>query len=754
MLERLKSRDAWLTFLLPLLLVLLAAVTLGQAELVIGVDLQTILLVTGALGFVAGATLGISRFPALTASTYGLVYGLFALGVIIGRTYPAEIAWRERVADMVVRQSIWIGKAINGGTSRDALIFVMHTGALLWLIGYTAGWYTYRKPRLWRVILPGGLLLLSVVYYYYGTRPLLYYLAAYSLVALLTIAHTHLTAIQQEWRYRAVRYESSITGQFLRSGLTLALVALIVVAQLPALTASAAVSEAVSRVDEPWQRFRDNWQRLFSTLTAPSAVVSDYSDRLTLGGPRNVNDAPIMDVYVAEQLPYAYWRASVLDAYEDGEWRLAPGETVELYPDDPPLPQALGRGRRTVTQTFVNYIPNAGTVYAAPDFVSADRPLWVKVETLPGGNQLVVGVRSRFVLQLGDRYEVASSFSEIDENSLRRSSVAYPAYIRERYLAVPRSVTARTAALAAEITAPYDNPYDKALAIQDYLRVNMTYNDQIPGAPPGAEPIDYFLFEFPEGYCNYYASAMAIMLRTQGVPTRLGRGYAAGEYNAEDGVYRVRARDAHTWPEVYFEGFGWLPFEPTATFDTVARPSGAPGDGPLPTPTPRPQPTRTDDAFQMDDPQDLIEGDPRGGTTAQQTPEPTWAERINWGQLLLATGAVALGATAVWGAQRYNRSVESSLEGSYGRLLWWARRLGVPVRPTQTPHEQAYLLADAAPDGRGPIMRLFGELVRTRYSPRKERSPFFHPLVEWRTLRPILRRTWRRRIVRRLRRKL
>ena len=115
--------------------------------------------------------------------------------------------------------------------------------------------------------------------------------------------------------------------------------------------------------------------------------------------------------------------------------------------------------------------------------------------------------------------------------------------------------------------------------ITEYLRENITYVTQLDQNPPSnQELLDWFLFDYQKGFCNYYASAQVIMLRSLGIPARWSTGYAQGDKN-EDGVFVVRQRNAHSWPEVYFPGFGWVEFEPTASQPDIARLPGEPLSG-------------------------------------------------------------------------------------------------------------------------------------------------------------------------------
>jgi hypothetical protein len=116
--------------------------------------------------------------------------------------------------------------------------------------------------------------------------------------------------------------------------------------------------------------------------------------------------------------------------------------------------------------------------------------------------------------------------------------------------------------LAKLITAHVQTPYDKTITLENYLRSHYTYNLNLTGKP-GDDPLAHFLFETHSGHCEYFASAMAIMLRTLGIPTREVNGFLPGEYNDLGEDYIVRASDAHSWVEVYFPGTGWMTFDPT-----------------------------------------------------------------------------------------------------------------------------------------------------------------------------------------------
>jgi hypothetical protein len=185
------------------------------------------------------------------------------------------------------------------------------------------------------------------------------------------------------------------------------------------------------------------------------------------------------------------------------------------------------------------------------------------------------------------QYTVTSRLSVPDEDALRGASGVYTSSGRTLgidvtpYLQLPDALPQRVRDLAARITKGADTPYDKAVGIEAFLRT-YTYTLDLPPFPEGRDLVDYFLFDAPGGYCDYYASAMVVMLRMVGVPARFASGYTRGTYNYNLGEYHVIGKDAHSWPEVYFMGMGWVEFEPTAAQPLLVRPSSSSGSRPAP----------------------------------------------------------------------------------------------------------------------------------------------------------------------------
>lgn len=730
---RFRLKEGWSTLFLLWAMLLVASSAIVQTNLIDGLQVVS---VAAMAGMFAGLALAKSVFKDRTAHLYALVFGIFAVTYLIGLILPGDLIWRERVFDMLVRQGAWLQKALNGGTSRDGLIFVIQTTAVYWILGYTAAWYTFRHPRLWRVILPTGLVLLSVVYYYNGPRPLVLYLAAYAVLSLLYAVRTHYNEQETLWRTSSVRYEKGGWLTFLRAGLIASLVVLLLSWSMPAMSASSQVSDVLSGTQGPWREFQDNWTRLFASLRTYGAGTSDpYQDTLVLGGPRTVGSTLIMDVTVPRRLRSVYWQAIAYDTYENGGWRITDDVETRLhFPDDGALPVPQTAMRQTVSQVVQNYIPNSSFLYAAPEMISSDKQMFVESTRDEGNNELLTSVRSRYVLRQGESYNVSSRVSTADAQSLRLAGTNYPEWVTARYLQVPDTLTDETIALAAELTGPYDSPFDQTIAVRDYLRNNIRYNDQIDAPPEGVEQLHYILFESQEGYCTYYASAMAMMLRSQGIPSRVVSGYAQGEFDEESSSYRVRASNSHTWVEVYFPRYGWIQFEPTASIPTVDFPESAGGG----------------DAFAssvMDlslgnedeiDPR-LSEEDPGLALDAESGLEAeTSSPAFPLWQALAALTTLLIAAVLLFVAYETNKRVEGDVDRSYRRLGFWASLLGIFYGPSETPYERAERMTVVIPEGRSPIRNLTHEYVRKQFSGKYADGNGFDPRSEWRTLRPLL----------------
>ena len=165
--------------------------------------------------------------------------------------------------------------------------------------------------------------------------------------------------------------------------------------------------------------------------------------------------------------------------------------------------------------------------------------------------------------KVGEPYEVTSAISLAAPVQLRLAGSEYPAWVWERYTQLPPNLPQRVRDLAQAVTREETTPYGKAKAIEQYLQTTFPYNLRVDPPPFNADGVDHFLFTLKEGYSEYFGSTMSVMLRSVGVPARLAVGYTTGDQVEGRDIYSVTDSNNHAWVEVYFPGFGWIPFEPT-----------------------------------------------------------------------------------------------------------------------------------------------------------------------------------------------
>ncbi len=166
-------------------------------------------------------------------------------------------------------------------------------------------------------------------------------------------------------------------------------------------------------------------------------------------------------------------------------------------------------------------------------------------------------------------YEGVSDVSVPLPTTLERLPDAAPVAIPDRYLQLPEHLDPRIPELAQQIAGSETSPYRRALAIERYLTTHYGYTLQLPSQPP-ADPLADFLFHRRRGHCEYFASSMAVLLRTVGIPSRIITGFRGAQFNQLNSNYIVRASDAHSWVEAYIPGAGWTTFDPTPAGDAVA----------------------------------------------------------------------------------------------------------------------------------------------------------------------------------------
>jgi transglutaminase-like putative cysteine protease/uncharacterized membrane protein len=342
----------------------------------------------------------------------------------------------------------------------------------------------------------------------------------------------------------------------------------------------------------------------------------------------------------------------------------------------------------------------------------------------------------------GMTYEVTGLASIASEEALRQAGQDYPQYVEDRYLQLPASTTFRTRALAARIVedAGAANPFDQAITIQNHLRQRIRYEEQIDPPPAGKDAVDYVLFESQEGYCEYYASAMTVMLRSLGIPARIAVGYYPAAYDDAEAGFLYRQRNAHAWVETYFPSYGWIPFEPTASqpprdygANRLAESPRERPDTPTPEPTvaSEPEPTATSAALPP----------ATTDTTNDQSDQGTSGVIVK--SLVAAIILALVGAFLIFMLWMRGLGGLGPIDAVWARVLKAGRWLGVRPDASMTPLEYADELGRSIPAARAPAGRLASLYTIEKYSTGTQGGQDGSAAIgAWRELRRTLTRSW------------
>lgn len=315
-----------------------------------------------------------------------------------------------------------------------------------------------------------------------------------------------------------------------------------------------------------------DWIETFSRGQAFRQTGYGESDS-QLGGPIQQDFTPVFNAYT--ESPH-YWRISTKELYTGIGWEREIQQVTEPIPF-PFSAFPMNNGQIEETETIRLEISNEDFTFIPYTYGTKE------ISYTEDSNQQLVAFQmpsERFLLMEEEEekvslnaYQLLVQDRAVDADLMRETTL--PDWIGNEateYLQVPDTVPERVKDLAHEITQDATTQYDQVKAIEQYLKNNEDFRYSMQDAafvPDGWDYVDHFLFESKVGYCDHFSTSMAVLARSLGIPTRWAKGFSSGELVIDDdgSTYRqITNANAHSWPEVYFEGYGWIPFEPTPSF--------------------------------------------------------------------------------------------------------------------------------------------------------------------------------------------
>jgi hypothetical protein len=715
-----------------------------------GIDVITLIAVGAVLLMGLLALLPIPWPPALAlGAIWGGAVALIASWPLLHATHPDDVMGIRLV-------SIWWGRIRDGSAAADQSFYLLLICLLMWVTGGWLSWCVlrWRKPLLG--LIPGAAAFsTNLLNSPENQNTYTFVVLVLTLALLLWTNYTGSIA-------SATRANVKLTGDarwdFWESGLVATAALIVISIMMPPLSTLDRTATLENSMFSSWAQLQEriNHPGLFNVGKGSGIGTTGFSTEVKLSGAL-VRTKDVVFTY-ATPVTYTglrYFRGVDVTLTLGGEWR---------YPSSNGLHQELQKNQ------VIAYAEDYPKLALSTVDITMRRPPTGNEDILFYPGQIFKTDRVTQVSQIPMQYLLNSSLWTVDRLSsvkpgsstgtykvtvgssnatiddLRTAGTQYPGWLQP-YTSLPGGGRYRSAAVLSGIRdlalktvreANAVTPYEQATAIENFLRSNtFTYTLQPPPTPEGQDPIDYFLRTSHKGYCEYFATAMGDMLRSLGIPTRLVNGYGPGTYDATINGYYVRGEDAHTWVEVYFPTYGWIPFEPTRDSDSVYQPIQRGTSG------------SSAGCFKENGCDASATSD---SSSAPPVVAPKNPREANPGQLpggfkvsvpdagtLTTVLAVLLAALLLLfaGIARYLRP--RTVMGVWTRTLTLARLAGAEPRPGETPRETSQRLRTSFPEASDPVDSLAEGFAVAAYAPPEESSTTKSSVMEaWSALRPML----------------
>lgn len=707
--------NGWIVPTILLVLVLLPVMSLNDAA---WVDRTQDLLAVVLLGAVLGVVVGKSRLPRLLAVPLGLLAGAGFLYVRFGELVPplrmmAPRLWAfpewlvgylqnrpvgDNPLQPVIREIIgrndlmagrlwdWVVVGAEGGYSSDNFVFFFLLALLMCAVTFYTAWCLYRYRNAMVAVMPIGITL--VVNTFLSNRGMTW-IIVYVAVTMILLMAANLASLQRAWQKKDIDYSTELNFDLSVFAVQVSAVLAIVALVMPSLRTNPIASTWWIYASRPWGEVETLVNRLFSGINNPNPDLGTGSKgAFVLGGSFDRSEASPVYMYVAtneyipapdeaERMgepdlgpPRHYWRGETWDFYTGRGWDHAEKVAVDRSASQPVIEYSIP-GAITVVQNVEIIAPRADILFATnqPEAVGQ------AYRYMALGDSDFSALYLKRAPLAAVKYTVTSTIPYLGVEDLRRATTQYSQWVQDYYLQLPKSLPERVTELAKQITAKATTPYDKAIAIQEYLR-NLPYDPKIKLPSGGTyDAVDYFLF-IQKGYCDYFGTVMAIMLRSVGVPARLATGYLPGLYDYGMNRYEVSEKDGHAWTEVYLAPYGWIEFEPTPGKAPIVRPPGSLlTNEPFIMPTLLPQATK--------------------GSWFSNIHIPINLRFLRAVPVILAVILLASLLWSLWPLLERRLATSNFVVTIYGRMCRYAAWAGLAKPLAETPYEYARSLSDA-----------------------------------------------------------
>ena len=715
--------EGWSSLLLLLVMAVTMALSIDDARWVLGRGEYTDFLAwIAAAGVVAGLVAGKMPWPRVAALTVQAFVGVGLVVIAVGMTIDPHAAGILDAVAIASRSAFgaYTDLVVRGrSTTTQVGHFLAILGLITWSTAFFASWTVFRHGKATGAVLAVGTVLLLNVSI--TVRDQFHLLVIFCLAALLLVVRVHVSDERRAWARHRIDDTAGTSSLYLRAGLGFVLVSVVGALVLTNVAASAPLASAWDGVDQRLVEVGSTISRLLpggGPGTRVGGIV--FGQTAAISGTWLTDSTEVFTAKMPDAATYA-WRAAAYDSFTGSSWtwtdtrdtRVAAGDPVLAGTGEPIDPTV---GRRRVTFEITPSDAASRLIVSPNGPATIDRPtrltlVYAQPDATPAPSQAAADgfLATMTSAGAGRPYLVTALVPDMSPadpngltaNKLRAAGSDYPPDVVALYATVlPGTVGTETRQLLDRIEreSGATNAYDLARAVETFLRdpANFTYDTDVSDVQCGGRGVaDCFIYS-RRGYCEYYATTMAVMLRLNGIPTRFVEGFLPGERDG-NGVETVTRARAHAWVEAWFPGYGWVDFDPTG--GGVARDTSLPAGPPVASssPTPLSSSSLVPDNGERDPRRTPLVG--ATGTSSDGGGIP--------GPGLFAIAAILLAAIGSLLLVAFLRrpARPAAPDAVYSMVARVAGRLGYAQRPSQTVYEYTAGLAEVLPAA-GPDLAL------------------------------------------------
>ena len=733
-----RPREGWLAYFLLMVMLFSLAWSVQSAG---WLKREDFLVPVALYGSLLGALLALLPLSVLATLPISALAGTGVILLTIGGEYFPNASIAGRLLGLQTEALGWTRTIAHFGYPAELSPYAIGLAVVMWVTAFMAAYTLYRHHRVLDAILLVGAALIANMSATF--LDLFGYLVLFVLAALLLWLRASLLTREEGWRRRRVNENIEVPASIMRTGVVFIGVSIIMAWALASVAVAAPLTDAWRSLGPAWDVVRTRVDRVLGGLTNPNARLNSttFQTSFVISHQWFSSDVPVMTVSSDQ----AYYMQTVTyNVYTGQGWDSTGGTSRDvaakssIFPDGSPEEPGTTTGFDVARLTVALQEPSDRNLFTPGFPLQISAPATI---TQPGGLPFLGSLVSQNSVSPGDGYTITAIISNVTAAQLRAAGSNYPAVVRQLYMSTD-GITDRTQKLALQIVAKAKatTPFDKAQALADYLRTDprFTYSTKIDSPSTDRDVADWFLFD-PKGqvgFCQYYATAMAVMARSLGLPARLAAGFAPGQALTKN-VYQYRESNAHVWAQIYFPGYGWQNFESTKSIPPVLRAAGSsqPGSsGPIT------GSSHADFQKRVDNPnQDFASSSLRPIPGSVGEGAGAGSGVVQGGNLLVILALILVaGGYITWRLRRSGRRIRFLPPGDrqWAILLLAADRAGVSQRASETDYEYAGWLEEQIPARRPEIQTIARAKVYGSYSGRgMTADAVAHMQMAWKRLR-------------------